>query len=79
MGMKIKFKKETELVFGDYADVYDGTDNMSCSHMIPCIAFFPCGNSTTKAIVDIINGFDTVPLLLLLEQEEENQHEQPAT
>ncbi len=45
-GMKIYFKKEMELAFGDYAEVYEGTDNTSHSHMIPCIALYPCGNST---------------------------------
>lgn len=45
-GMKINYKKELELAFGDYCEVYDGTDNTSASRSIPCIALFPCNNST---------------------------------
>jgi hypothetical protein len=45
-GMRINFKKELELAFGDYVEVYDGTDNTSKSRSIPCIALFPCSNST---------------------------------
>ena len=43
-GMKINFKKELELAFGDYAEVYDGTDNTSTSRSIPCIALYPSNN-----------------------------------
>ncbi len=46
MGMRINYKKELELAFGDYIEVYDGMDNTSKSRSIPCIALFPCCNST---------------------------------
>jgi hypothetical protein len=42
----MNYKKELELAFGDYCEVYDGTDNTSASRSIPCIALFPCNNST---------------------------------
>ncbi len=45
-GVWINFKKELELAFGDYVEVYDGTKNTSKSKSIPCIAFYPCCNAT---------------------------------
>ncbi len=45
-GMRVNYKKELELAFGDYVEIYDGTDNTSKSRSIPCIALFPCCNST---------------------------------
>lgn len=45
-GIKVNFKKELELAFGDYCEVYDGTDNTSASRSIPCIALYPNSNST---------------------------------
>ena len=45
-GIKVNFKKELELAFGDYCEVYDGTDNTSASQSVPCIALYPLGNST---------------------------------
>jgi len=34
------------LAFGDYCEVYDGTDNTSRSRTVPCIALHPCNNAT---------------------------------
>jgi hypothetical protein len=34
------------LGFGDYCEVYDGTDNTTCSRTVPCIAIYPCCNYT---------------------------------
>jgi hypothetical protein len=45
-GTRVNYKKSLELAFGDYAEVFDGTDNTSRSHTIPCIALHPCNNST---------------------------------
>ncbi len=45
-GMRINYKKELELAFGDYVEVYDGTENTSKSRSIPCIALYPCCNAT---------------------------------
>lgn len=45
-GIKINYKKELELAFGDYCEVYDGTDNTSASRSIPCVALYPTNNST---------------------------------
>ena len=45
-GMKIDFAKEFDLEFGTYAEVYDGTNNTSRSRSIPCVALYPCSNST---------------------------------
>ncbi len=44
-GLKINYKKELELGFSDYSEVYDGTDNTSKSRMIPCIALCPSNNA----------------------------------
>ena len=45
-GVKVNYKKELELAFGDYCEVYNGTDNTSASRSIPCIALYPSNNST---------------------------------
>jgi len=45
-GMKVNYKRELSLAFGDYCEVYDGTNNTSASRSIPCIALFPTNNST---------------------------------
>jgi len=45
-GMKVNYKRELSLAFGDYCEVYDGTNNTSDSRSIPCIALFPTNNST---------------------------------
>ena len=41
--LKINYHKELDLEFGTYAEVYDGTDN---TRSIPCIALYPCSNTT---------------------------------
>ena len=43
--MKSDFKKEFSLAFGDYCEVYDGTDNTSKERSVPCIALYPCNNA----------------------------------
>jgi hypothetical protein len=45
-GIRINYKKELELAFGDYVKVYDGTKNTSKSRSIPCIALYPCCKAT---------------------------------
>lgn len=45
-GVKVNFKKELESAFGDYCEVYNGTDNTSTSPSVPYIALYPLGNST---------------------------------
>jgi hypothetical protein len=45
-GAKINFKKQLSLAFGDYCEVYNGTDNTSRSRSVPCIALHPCSNAT---------------------------------
>ena len=37
-GLHVNYKKELSLAFGDYIEVYDGTDNMARSRSVPCIA-----------------------------------------
>ena len=44
--IKVNFKKELTLAFGDYCEVYNGTDNTSASRSLPCIALYPNNNST---------------------------------
>jgi hypothetical protein len=45
-GMRMDFKKEFCLAFGDYCEVYDGTDNTAKARSIPCVALYPCNNAT---------------------------------
>jgi hypothetical protein len=40
------FCKELSLGFGDYCEVYDGTDNTTRSRSLPCVALYPCCNLT---------------------------------
>jgi hypothetical protein len=40
-GMQSNYKKELEIAFGDYVEVYDGTENTSKSRSVPCIALYP--------------------------------------
>jgi hypothetical protein len=42
----VNYKKELSLAFGDYVEVYDGTDNTAHSHSVPCVALYPCNNMT---------------------------------
>jgi hypothetical protein len=42
----MNYKKDLSLAFGDYAEVYNGTDDMACSHSVPCIALYQCNNMT---------------------------------
>ncbi len=45
-GLRMNYKKKLSLAFGDYAKVYDATDNTACSCSVPCIALYPCNNMT---------------------------------
>ena len=45
-GMKVNYKRELEIAFGDYCEVNNGTDNTSASRSVPCIALYPANNST---------------------------------
>lgn len=45
MGVKVHYK-EHQLTFGDYVEVYDGTNNACKSRNIPCITLYPCANAT---------------------------------
>jgi hypothetical protein len=45
-GMRVDYQKELSLAFGDYCEVFDGTDNMSRQRSVPCIALYPCCNTT---------------------------------
>ncbi len=45
-GLRVNYKKELILAFGDYEEVYDGMDNTACSHSVLCIALYPCNNMT---------------------------------
>lgn len=44
-GLKVHYK-ELELTFGDYEEVFNGTENTSKTRMIPCITLYPCANAT---------------------------------
>ncbi len=39
------FRREFGLVFGDYCEVYDDTDNTSKPSSVPCIGLYPCNNA----------------------------------
>ncbi len=45
-GVKPNYRKELALAFGDYVELYTGTDNTSRERSTPCIALYPVGNST---------------------------------
>jgi hypothetical protein len=45
-GLRVNYKKKLSLAFGDYVEVYDGTDNTARSRSVPCIALYPCNNMT---------------------------------
>ncbi len=45
-GTKINDKKSLALAFGDYCEVFVGSDNTSKSCSLPCIALHPCNNAT---------------------------------
>ncbi len=45
-GAKLNFKKQLTFAFGDYCEVYDGTNNTSKSQSLPCIALHLCNNAT---------------------------------
>ena len=45
-GLRVNYKKELSLAFGDYVEVYDGMDNTARSRSVPCIALYPCNNMT---------------------------------
>jgi hypothetical protein len=45
-GLKVDFKKELSLAFGDYCEVYVRTDNTSSGRTAPCLALHPYNNAT---------------------------------
>jgi hypothetical protein len=45
-GLRLDFRKELGLAFGDYCEVFDGTDNTSRARSVPCIALYPCNNAS---------------------------------
>jgi hypothetical protein len=56
-GTRVNYKKSLQLAFGDYAEVFDGSDNISRSRTIPCIALHPCNNATgSLEFLNLISG-----------------------
>jgi hypothetical protein len=45
-GLKVDFKKELSLAFGNYCEVYAGTNNTSSGRTAPCLTLHPCNNAT---------------------------------
>jgi hypothetical protein len=45
-GIKIDYKKELSISFGDYVEAYKKTDNTSTACTSACIALFPSSNAT---------------------------------
>ena len=44
-GIKIDFRKELNLSFGDCVEAYENTDNTSAARSAACIALYPIGNA----------------------------------
>jgi hypothetical protein len=44
-GIKVDYKKELNLSFGDYVEAYKKTDNTSTACTLACIALFPGSNA----------------------------------
>jgi hypothetical protein len=44
-GIKIDYKKELNISFGDYVEAYKKTDNTSTARTSACIALFPSSNA----------------------------------
>ncbi len=56
-GTRVNYKKSLQLAFGDYAEVFDGSDNTSRSRTIPCITLHPCNNSTGSwEFLNLVSG-----------------------
>jgi hypothetical protein len=45
-GLRLDFWKELGLAFGDYCEVFDGTDNTTRARSVPCVALYPCNNAS---------------------------------
>jgi len=45
-GLRLDFRKELGLAFGDYCEVFDGTDNTARARSAPCVALYPCNNAS---------------------------------
>lgn len=56
--------KVLQITFGEYVDVYVGTDNTSKRRTIPCIALYSCANYTHywEFIFDAMNYIDEAQL-----------------
>jgi len=44
--LRLDFWKELGLAFGDYCEVFDGTDNTSRARSVPCVALHLCNNAS---------------------------------
>jgi hypothetical protein len=45
-GLWLDFCKELGYAFGDYCEVFNGTDNTSRVRSVPCVALYPCNNAS---------------------------------
>jgi hypothetical protein len=50
-GIKVDFKKELNLSFGDYVEAYKSTDNTSAARSAACIALYPITNAASSWIL----------------------------
>jgi hypothetical protein len=50
-GIKVDFKKELNLSFGDYVEAYESTDNTSAARSAACIALYPISNAAGSWIL----------------------------
>jgi hypothetical protein len=44
-GIPVYYHKDMKLVFGDYVEVYEGTDNTLHLYSMTCIVLYPVNNA----------------------------------
>jgi hypothetical protein len=55
-GFRLDFRKELGLAFGDYCEVFNGTDNTSRARSVPCVTLYPCNNASgSRALFNLIS------------------------
>lgn len=56
MGMPVDYKKKLMVVFGDYVEVYEGTDNTSRARSSACIVLYPVSNASGSWVLQKIES-----------------------
>jgi hypothetical protein len=55
-GLRVDYRKELSLAFGNYCEVFNGTDNTSRQRSVRCIALYPCCNTTGSWVFFSLNS-----------------------